>query len=163
MRQESGFTLIELVVVIVILGILAAFAVPRFVGMQDEARTSTLKGLKGSLHGAASLAHGKHIANNTATPGVNINIQGQEIEFTGSWPAATDGGISEMIQDLSGYKSNSCVQASFNASTGGNLDSCIEYYPQGVASGENCYTAYGINGTGSNAYPVFDYNASDCS
>ena len=159
MRQESGFTLIELVVVIVILGILAAFAVPRFVGMQDEARTSTLKGLKGSLHGAASLAHGKHLANSTAVPGDNINIQGQEIEFTGSWPAATDGGISEMIQDLSGYDYNSsCSLVPTNFA-----DTCIEFYPEGVSSPGNCYTAYGVNGSGSNAYPVFDYNASDCS
>ena len=54
--HESGFTLIELVVVITILGILAAFAVPKFVALDSQARTATISGLAGSVKSAASLA-----------------------------------------------------------------------------------------------------------
>ncbi len=59
MNKQSGFTLIELVVVIIILGILAATAVPKFVDLQSDARVSALKGLKGALEGAATLTYAR--------------------------------------------------------------------------------------------------------
>ena len=49
MKRQGGFTLIELVVVIVILGILAVTAAPRFLNLQDDARDSALEGLKGAI------------------------------------------------------------------------------------------------------------------
>ena len=157
MRSESGFTLIELVVVIVILGILAAFAVPRFVGMQDEARTSTVKGLKGSLHGAAALAHAKLLANQTEpnNNAYNQTIQGQDVEFAANstWPSASMDGIGSMIQDLSGFKnSTSCTDLS---------TPCIKFYPQGVTSSSDCYVEYSI-ASGDDA-PSYANNTSDCS
>lgn len=46
MKKQAGFTLIELVIVIIILGILAVTAAPKFLNLQDDARTSTLKGVE---------------------------------------------------------------------------------------------------------------------
>ncbi len=57
LKKQSGFTLIELVVVIIVLGILAATAVPKFVDLQSDARVSALKGLKGALESAATLTY----------------------------------------------------------------------------------------------------------
>ncbi len=59
MKRQGGFTLIELVVVIVILGILAVTAAPRFLNLQGDARVSALQGLKGAMDGAAGIVFGK--------------------------------------------------------------------------------------------------------
>jgi MSHA pilin protein MshA len=56
-RRQNGFTLIELVVVITILGIMAAFAFPRFAALQTEARVATVDGLAGSIRSAVTLAY----------------------------------------------------------------------------------------------------------
>ncbi|GLS82345.1 type II secretion system protein [Paraferrimonas haliotis] len=59
MKRAAGFTLIELVVVIIILGILAVTAAPKFINLQSDARVSTLEGLEGAFKGANALVFSK--------------------------------------------------------------------------------------------------------
>ena len=64
---SSGFTLIELIVVIVILGILAVSAAPKFMDLQGDARAATLKGMMGAVKSANSLILGKAVLHGTNT------------------------------------------------------------------------------------------------
>lgn len=72
---QQGFTLIELIIVIVLLGILAVTAAPKFLNLQDDARDSVLQGIAGSIESAASVVYGKALINGDAsaeTGSVNV-------------------------------------------------------------------------------------------
>jgi MSHA pilin protein MshA len=92
--QASGFTLIELVVVITILGILAAFAVPKFIALDSQARVATINGLAGSVKSAASLARGMSMATgNTAT----VTMEGSPVALVNGYPDSTAAGIPNAV------------------------------------------------------------------
>lgn len=98
-KIQHGFTLIELVVVITILGILAAFAIPRFASLDSQARVSAITALSGSLRSAAALAHAQYLASGT-TPS-SITMEGQTVTLANGYPDAS--GIQSAMQDLSGF------------------------------------------------------------
>ncbi|MAA62869.1 UNVERIFIED_ORG: MSHA pilin protein MshA [Idiomarina abyssalis] len=93
MRNQKGFTLIELIIVIVVLGILAVTAAPQFINFSTDARTSTVKGLKGALQGAAQTVYAKaaiddDLDGTSATP---VPVNG--VATVNGYPAASADGI----------------------------------------------------------------------
>lgn len=104
-QRQSGFTLIELVTVIVILGILAAFAIPRFAGLESQARTAALNGLAGSVKSAAALGKALWVANgNASATSVNFeNNTAVTVSNTTGYPTGDNAGIGTAVTDTSGY------------------------------------------------------------
>lgn len=96
-QSHGGFTLIELVVVIALLGILAAFAIPRFASLEREARVATTMGLSGSVRGAAAMAHSLFLVQ-AVNP---VLMEGNAINLTNGYPDASD--IQLTLADSSGY------------------------------------------------------------
>jgi MSHA pilin protein MshB len=95
MQRSKGFTLIELVVVIVILGILAAVALPRFINVTKDAHESAVKGAGGALASAVLLVRSQWEVNrnngSTTTPNTNVAGFGDglvDVNASG-WPLGT--------------------------------------------------------------------------
>lgn len=104
MKRQGGFTLIELVVVIVILGILAVTAAPRFLNLQDDARNSTLKGLQGAMQGALGIAYGKaSIAGLEKSESSNTNkitVDGGYVFLAYGYPTANKENFERLVQGI---------------------------------------------------------------
>jgi len=85
---QGGFTLIELIVVIVILGILAATALPRFTNLSGDARLASLNAARGALSATAAMTHGRFLV----TPSELQNVEGAQVtmNMASGYPAITN-------------------------------------------------------------------------
>ncbi len=141
-RNQAGFTLIELIVVIVVLGILAATVVPRFANVQTEARAAVLQGLEASVRSSNSMYHGIKLALGTpaatAVPANRFENVGAAVADVGLYPAGTTAGIVALIDDSSndftGAGSPSCAAGVCTWQHQGTSGTCTVTYTQADTS-----------------------------
>ena len=133
--KQKGFTLIELVVVIIILGILAVTALPKFVNLQGEARASTLQGMKAALEGAATLTYSKAAIqgkDRAATGTVNLVGGGTPVNTAYGYPRATVADLQIVLETTFGTDSTSSNDWWASATTG--TPATVVIRPKGFAA-----------------------------
>ena len=127
-KVQGGFTWIEVIVVITILGILAAFAVPRFASLDGQARLAATQALAGSVRSGAALSHALWLAQGNPAS-ASVTMEGVAVSMVNGYPNVT--GIDDTLVEYSG----------FLLTTPGGTARFTKTTPAGVEIA-NCFVAY---------------------
>jgi len=131
MKKNAGFTLIELVIVIIVLGILAATAVPKFINLQDDARASVVKGAEAAIHSAANMVFAKSaIAGEENASAATVTAAGEEVDTVFGYPSNADLRLALELTDFTDVTSGAGQAYTMTGTD------CALLYTQASAAGE---------------------------
>lgn len=154
-KQQAGFTLIELIMVIVVLGILVVVAIPKYADLKREAIISTMHGINGALETAATIVHAKAvIAGVHDQASATLVIDGTSVDLVYGYPAGTATGIVPMLEAPTGdWKQRASVYSGAWVYWHGVIDE--------DAGAAQCYLRY-RQPTGPGLRPVIDFQDTGC-
>ncbi len=167
MKNQPGFTIIELVVVILLLGILTATALPRFIDVSDKAHTAVVKAVYGGLGTSTGVFHAQYISNGQPGAGSELAGFGDGTQKTNSngYPAGTVGGVVNDHNDCASVF-NGILQGgrpslkTGSGTTGPNTTDIVFTSNdfETAVSGTTCYFVYTAQGPSVSA-PYIEYNS----
>lgn len=99
-RYQTGFTLIELILVIVILAVLSVVAAPKFINLSSSAKKASRESVAAAIKSAVDLTSFKCVANSSCNPDTafqSVNINGVSVSLLGQWPQANANGIIKVV------------------------------------------------------------------
>ena len=107
MKEQKGFTLIELITVIIIIGILSAMAVPKFINLSDQANAAKCKSNQAALESAASMAYAQNAA--VGNPAYPAAIADLEAYMTSGFTNTCSDGATALAYNVAGNGEVTCA------------------------------------------------------
>lgn len=161
-KRQKGFTLIELVIVIVILGILAATAAPKFIDLTGDARSAVMQGLEGALNSGTGGIHAKALmAGETGTTGT-VEILGEHYNLAFGFPAADGLGAKDGTSSSAAYAVENTITISDSMEVTVTASGGVATFTKdGTPSGSVCTVTY-TQPTTAGQVPVVTSNISGC-
>jgi MSHA pilin protein MshA len=141
-----GFSQVELVVAITLVGILAAFAIPRFTRLQNDVRSSEVVALTVKLRAAAAEAHAQYLGSGSTLS--SARLQGRNVQLTNGYPDVGGQGIRSAIADVSDFIASSTPTS-------------VTYSKRGAPAPARCAVTYHASSSSVPA-TLTDLNTSGC-
>lgn len=145
--KAQGFTLVETVVVLTLLGMAAAFAVPRYTNLANRTRASEVLALSADLREAAKIAHAQFVSSGSTLGAATLN--GKSVFLKNGYPAPTSSGIGRAIVDW----------GNFTIKTGSSF---VVFFKTGAPIDAQCSVTYQAASEPSAPASITDIKLSGC-